>query len=311
MTRSFHATTDAGASPKAHRRQTGRPGGPDRRDARLARNMEARRAKLDERTYGGANVVPSCDDGSRRTSIQTAGVAFLGNGMSYLVAMAVEAIGHQAVTVTVRAMGQGDLSFAAELHERSLPHGLFPALGRRFLMRYLETYVRSANGVALIAEWAGAPAGFLVGVLDEPAHYREVVRRRGARLAAAGLAALASRPRVALWFWRTRAFRYVIGLRRLAKGRATEGIERRSGRPGAVLSHVAVLPELRGSGVGSELVESFSAAARAANVSGIRLTTRSGIEGAARFYLRLGWRRVDGFVDADGLSWERLRFDLT
>ena len=228
--------------------------------------------------------------------------------MSYRATMAVETIGPPAMTVVVRAMEPEDLSFAAGLQERSLRHGLFPALGRRFLVHYLETYMRSSAGVALIAECAGRPAGFLVGVLDEPAHYRQVIRRRGTRLAASGLAALVARPRVAWWFWRTRACRYVLGLRRLARGRTAELANQ---RPAAVLSHVAVLPDLRGTGIGSDLVESFSDAARAASVAAITLTTRAGTEGAGDFYLRLGWRRMDGFVDADGLSWDRFRFDLS
>jgi len=224
--------------------------------------------------------------------------------------MALEVLGPAAMTVVVRAMEPEDLPFAAGLHVRSLPHGLFPALGRRFLAHYVGTYVRSSAGVALVAERAGSPVGYLVGVLDEPAHYRQVVRRHGARLTAAGLAALAVRPRVAWRFWRTRARRYVLGIGRLARGRTAAAATPGTERPAGVLSHVAVLPELRGAGVGSDLVEAFSAAARAAGIEQLKLTTRAGADGAGDFYTRLGWRRTDTFVDADGLSWERYRFDL-
>lgn len=223
--------------------------------------------------------------------------------------MAVETIGAPAMTVVVRAMEPRDLPFAAALHERSLRHGLFPELGQRFLVRYLETYIHSPASVALIAEWAGAPAGFLVGVLHEPSHYRKVLRRRGARLAGAGFAALVRRPRVFRWFCRTRARRYALGLRRLVLSAPVAPPVSANERPAAVLNHVAVLPELRSAGIGARLVGTFTDAARDAGVEAARLTTRAGSEGAGDFYRRLGWRRTGAFVDADGLSWERFRFD--
>lgn len=230
--------------------------------------------------------------------------------MSYRALMAVEAIDPATMTIVVRAMEPSDLSFAAALHEHSLRHGLFPALGRRFLVRYLGTYVDGGASVAFVAELAGSPAGFLVGVLDEPAHYRQVVRRHGTKLAASGIMALMTRPRVAWTFFRTRARRYILGIGRLARGASAGSSGATNTLPAAVLSHVAVIPELRGSGVGSDLVSAFTAAARAASTASIRLTTRTGADGAGDFYVGLGWRRVDTFVDADGLSWDRLRLDL-
>jgi len=231
--------------------------------------------------------------------------------MSYCASMSVAPIGSPTMTVVVRNMEPEDLLFAAELHGRSLRHGLFPALGRRFLVHYIGTYLRTSAGVALVAECAGKPAGFLVGVLDERTHYRQVIRLDGVRLTVVGLTALACRPRVAWRFFRTRAFRYVVGIGRLARGRSARSDRSTTDPPAAVLSHVAVLPDLRGAGVGCDLVEAFSAAARAASITTIRLTTRAGAEGAGDFYRHLGWRRTDTFMDADGLAWDRFRFDLS
>lgn len=230
--------------------------------------------------------------------------------MSYRAIMAVEAINPPTMTIVVRTMEPRDLCFAAALHEQSLHHGLFPTLGRRFLVRYLRTYLSGDASIALIAELAGSPAGFLVGVLDESTHYRQVLRRHGTKLAASGIVALMTRPQVAWRFSRTRACRYVLGIGRLARGARRGSGDAASKRAPAVLSHVAVIPEVRGSGVGSDLVAAFSAAARGASTAAIRLTTRTGTDGASDFYIGLGWRRVDTFVDADGLSWDRLRFDL-
>lgn len=231
--------------------------------------------------------------------------------VSYYGSMAVALTGMPTMTAVVRNMEPEDLRFAAELHGRSLRHGLFPALGRRFLARYLGTYLRTSGGVALIAECAGKPAGFLVGVLDERTHYRQAIRLDGVRLTVAGLTALALRPRVAWRFFRTRACRYVVGIGRLARGRKAPSDRSTTDPPAAVLSHVAVLPEFRGAGVGGDLVEAFSGAVRAATISTIRLTTRAGNKGAGDFYRQLGWRRTDTFMDADGFAWDRYRFDVS
>lgn len=213
--------------------------------------------------------------------------------------------------VTVREMTAVDLRIAAELHRRWLGHGLFPALGPRFLRCYLRTFLSGPAAVALVAEVDGAAAGFLVGVFDEPTHLRNVVRQHGLRLAATGLIALAARPRVAWRFARTRLRRYAGGLGRLARsGHSVDARFPVSPSIEAVLSHVAVAPEARSARVGSALVVRFSELARARGAAAARLVTRSGDAGAAPFYERLGWRRSGEFVDRDGLAWLRYRLVL-
>lgn len=216
-----------------------------------------------------------------------------------------------AHAVAVREMTEVDLRFASALHRSSLGHGLFPSLGPRFLRCYLRTFTSSPTAVALVAELDGAVAGFLVGVLDEPTHYRGVVRQHGLRLAAMGLTALAVRPRVALRFARTRMRRYVGGLGRLARADRSVGARVSAARPAdAILTHVAVAAEARSARVGSALVVRFTELARGRGAAAARLVTRSGEAGAGPFYERLGWRRGGEFVDRDGLTWLRYRLDL-
>lgn len=203
-------------------------------------------------------------------------------------------------------MCTSDLDFAAGLHLRCLNHGLFPALGKNFLRAYLNTFVASPFGLALLAENAGKPVGFLVGTSDDGAHYRYVVRRHGAMLALRGLIALLRRPAVAWRFAKTRAFRYVRGTIRLAT--ATSGPP--SSGKDAVLAHMVVVPQARGYGVGSALAQFFVRQMDSGRVSGVRLTTRSNSAGASGFYEKLGWHPQTRFVDQDGLEWLRLRLEL-
>lgn len=223
------------------------------------------------------------------------------------------------MAVTTRPMERGDLAFAASLHLEHLPHGLFPSLGPGFMRQYLGTFRDPATSVALIGEYNGTAVGFLVGILDEPEHYRQVLRRHGLRLGAAGLGALAVRPRVAWRFLRTRLRRYVVGAFRLARRApvapttdrpSSPATDRSAPTPLPVLSHVVVSEDGRGSGVGGALVHAFTDAARATGVRGARLLTMSGADGASGFYERLGWHPTAEFVDADGGSWTRLEIDL-
>lgn len=209
--------------------------------------------------------------------------------------------------LAVREMDLADLGRAAHLHHRTLPHGLFPLLGRRFLRLYLRSFVVGPAGVALVVTAEGMTVGYVVGTTDEAAHYAGVLRRQGLGLAVAALAAMARRPRVAVYFLRTRAVRYLRGAIRLGRAAPAGPSERASRR--AVLEHVAVELEWRGAQLGTLLVGSFVERAHAAGVARIELLTRDDADGAAAFYDKLGWRRVDRLVDPHGVGWQRFASD--
>ena len=211
------------------------------------------------------------------------------------------------VDIAIRQMAHTDLRFAAGLHLAALPHGLFPRLGERFLSAYLATFIDGRDAVAFVSTQHGRPTGFLVGVLDEPSHYRWVVRRRAPRLAAVGFAAILRRPGIAIHFARTRLLRYARGLVRLGRRSTAASSLRIEARP-AVLSHLAVHAEDRRSGSGGGLVSGFLEAVRRSDGTRARLVTTPGRAGAGSFYERLGWRRGPAVDDGDGLTW--VRYDI-
>lgn len=208
--------------------------------------------------------------------------------------------------VQVRTMRASDGRYAAALHRECLPHGLFPALGDRFLARYLFSYATSPFGIALIVDVDGAPAGFLVGSLDELAHRSHVVRWNGTSLAIRAGMAMLARPPVAWRFLRTRVVRYVVGFtrRRLAASAAVPEAH------AAVLAHVAVAPSARGIGAGAELVRNFLQRVAATEARSAVLLTRDDELGAGAFYACLGWDHDGHLTDRDGLSWAKFRIDL-
>lgn len=206
-------------------------------------------------------------------------------------------------------MEPGDLRFVTALHLQSLKHGLFPALGASFMRAYLSTFLESPLGFALVAQRDGAPLGFVVGASEERRHYQFVLRRSGPRLMLLGTVGLLLRPWVAQRFIRTRMRAYAAGLVRL--GRGDPSPVRRAAGVEVVLSHLAVVPDARGQGVGASLVTAFLDRARTTGATSARVVTLAGSAGAGVFYDRIGWVAVGTFADRDGLTWTRYRQDVT
>ena len=203
----------------------------------------------------------------------------------------------QPGSATLRAARIDDLDFCTALHAETLPHGFFAELGYSFLRAYLATFVSSPHAVALLLTLRDAPVGMVVGVLRPRAHRHWVLRHRGFRLAILGATALATRPRLAVRFARTRIVHYFRAWRRRRNPPTTQP----TGQP-AVLSHVAVAPGAEGAGFGRQLVEAFVEAARDAGSQRVVLATLAGEAGAAGFYRKQGWFESAPSLNFDGQS---------
>ncbi|MDA2813440.1 GNAT family N-acetyltransferase [Nocardiopsis sp. RSe5-2] len=226
--------------------------------------------------------------------------------------------------VSLRAMELDDVPTVVRLHRANLPSGFFVELGDRFLGRYYRSFLTSPAAVALVAESGGAAAGFLVGSTDEAAHHRHLMRFSRWDLARAGLASLLVRPELTARFMRTRARRYLRGMRRspgpgpAGSGRNADGGGGTGGGEGTggaplrtgVLSHIAVDSGVRRSGVGAVLVGGFTGIARVHGVERLRLYTGHDNQAAQRFYRRLGWEEQPVQHDIDGVPWTPFVLDL-
>ena len=211
--------------------------------------------------------------------------------------------------VSLRVMELRDVPLAVRLHRLNLPAGFFVELGDRFLERYYRTFLTSPAAVALVAEVDGRPAGFLVGSMDEAVHHDHMLQLERWRLARAGMMSLLVRPELTVRFVRTRARRYIRGIRRSEPGPgagADRGEQLRTG----VLSHVAVEENMRRAGVGATLVERFADIARLHGTRRLRLYTSGDNESAKRFYERLCWEPQAEQADMDGKLWTPFIFEL-
>lgn len=217
--------------------------------------------------------------------------------------------------VTIEAATAADFRETSELHRRYLAAGIFPRMGARFLRCYHETFAASPHGVALAARHDGELVGFLLGTVDNAAHYRWVVNERGVALARSGVTALLLRPHVAWSFVTTRLGRYLRGVRRhLARpdrGHGAASAHDAGHRPQlAILTHVATADGARRRGVGRQLVEAFLTQARACGAEEARLITASPGPAVA-FYAGLGWETVADRRARDGSEVREYRMVLS
>lgn len=214
-----------------------------------------------------------------------------------------------ALAATLRVMSLEDVAFAAALHRAALSDAFFVRLGPAFLRAYYRTFATSPASVGLIAELEGTPVGFIVGTIDEGAHYRHVTRT-GGRLAVMGIISLIWHPTLARQFMRTRARRYVQGFVRLAWGRTSSAEDHGKATRHGVLAHLAVDPDRRHLRAGTELVNAFVRTASAQGTSRLQLTVAAENDPAASFYERLGWTFQGERYDLDGRMWQVRRLDL-
>lgn len=198
----------------------------------------------------------------------------------------------------VRHMTCDDLAFVTAEHLDNFPDGFFAKLGPGFLTRYCMTYLTSPHARAYVAEDGGRPVGFLLGVLDPPAHRQHLLAEHGRVLLTRGLAGLAARPRLAMRFLRTRLVRYFLTLTR---GRqATDAGDRDVAGPTAVLAYIAVSHRTRSRGAGGAMILRFVADAGHAGCARVSLVTAAGSAGAGSYYERRGWTRRGETRTPDG-----------
>lgn len=215
---------------------------------------------------------------------------------------------HEHSPVPLTWMRPHDVGEVVRLHVAALPPSFFSRLGGRFLREYHRCYAVSPFAGGIVATHEGVLCGFVVGSLRTPEHAAWTLRRRGLRLAVLAAVSLIVRPRLLVFFLRTRVGRYARGLtRRVASRRAGATVSGPAAAAPAVLAHVAVAPAWRGRGLGESLVRSFCAAAWQAGAADVELVTLAGPRGAAAFYTRLGFTQTAERVDEDGTGWTYFR----
>jgi ribosomal protein S18 acetylase RimI-like enzyme len=171
------------------------------------------------------------------------------------------------------------------VHLESFQGFFLAEMGREFLMEFYSSLLLDASCIAFVAELNGGAVGFVVGT-RRPAHlYRRILLKSGWRFLSAGLESVLKSPRMALRL-----------LRRVFAAQQASYDQRE-----ALLMSIAVLPSMQGRGVGRQLVNAFTDAAKQRGASSVSLTTDR-LKNAAvnRFYVRFGFRRRCTLMTEEG-----------
>ena len=183
-----------------------------------------------------------------------------------------------------------DLGGMARAHVAAFPGQFMTQMGRRWLAALYRLYVRSEDGIALVA--CEDDTGRVVGLVAGGAPSLRTQFLSGARL---------RYPHVLIWRFltrkvvRTKMLSYLLGKLRPKRGRRSDIVAERSAtlpaNHGSLLS-ICVIPEYRGTESASRLIEAFQDESRRRGYEAIELTVRSVNARAMAFYEKHGWRRM-------------------
>ena len=239
----------------------------------------------------------------------------------------------------IRELQKKDTVASSTLHREVLGMEFLARCGPRFLCRYHKAWIESPAGLALAAvDEHERVVGVVLGALVPGVHFRTMVRRHGLQLAFwLGTRAI-THPAFARELLATRFLRYTRGIARILFCGASPVLRRRSWRspggasreldaatprpaPGAPsgredsatkkgeITHLMVMHDLRGTGVGRELLEEARRAGQREGLDEFVLVTPPDL--AARgFYEHLGWRFTGTLTSRSGESFVRYRLPL-
>lgn len=189
--------------------------------------------------------------------------------------------------LTVRPMIPADVPAVVDVHLRAFPGFFLSFLGPRFLREFYRSFLRDPRGVAFVAEETATSRilGVAAGPLSPDGFFRSLLARRWWAFFMASVGPLVRNPGI---------------LPRLARAVSYRG-EPPAGLKRALLSTIAVAPELQRRGIGLSLIGVWSEAVRAQGAPGCYLTTDAvSNDPVNRFYERAGWTRARTLETPEG-----------
>lgn len=179
-----------------------------------------------------------------------------------------------------------DIDNAVELHMKAFPNFFLSFLGPKFLKEFYISFLKDRKGIGFVARQSrGDVKGIIVGPTDPNGYFKHLIKRRWWAFTLASVGALIRKPSIAIRL--IRALRY--------SGDSPKGPTR------ALLSSIAVNPNVQSKGVGSALVKRWMMEVQQRGAIGCSLTTDAeGNETVNRFYHSLGWRIDSSFNTPEG-----------
>jgi len=202
----------------------------------------------------------------------------------------------EAAKTKIRPLECEDVDTVVSVHLRAFPSFFLSFLGPRFLREFYGSFLVDPMGLGFVAvDGGGRVLGVVVGPLNPAGYFKRLLKRRWWAFCLASISAVLRRPKVL-----PRLFRAVV-----YRGEAPTGPVR------ALLSSIAVDPQVQGGGVGRKLVERWVQEVRAAGGSGCFLTTDAeGNEAVNAFYRKLGWKLESSYSTKEGRRMNRYVLDF-
>jgi GNAT superfamily N-acetyltransferase len=200
------------------------------------------------------------------------------------------------LNIEITTMSSSHINSVVQIHLRAFPIFFLSFLGPRFLREFYSSFLVDSQGVGFVAlSSAGQILGVIVGPVDPRGYFKRLLKRRWWKFCMASIAAVVQRPSCI-----PRLFRAVF-----YRGESPAGVQR------ALLSSVAVDPNVQSVGVGKKLVEHWLREVRRRGATGCYLTTDAeGNEKVNQFYQSLHWR-IDGvYLTPEGRRMHRYVYDF-
>lgn len=202
------------------------------------------------------------------------------------------------MTFNIVAIKSTYIQQIVDVHMQAFPNFFLTFLGPRFLKEFYSSFTYDSAGIGFVAENAetGQVIGVIVGPLIPEGYFKRLLKRRWWAFCLASVIAVINRP---------------IIIKRLFRALFYRG-EAPSGQKRALLSSIAVLPQLQRCGVGQALVQKWVDEVERRGSSGCYLTTDAhNNDKINNFYQKLGWKIESTYSTPEGRVMNRYILDFT
>jgi len=190
------------------------------------------------------------------------------------------------------------ISQIVEVHIEAFPNFFLTFLGPKFLREFYKSFLYDSAGIGFVAEdsESGQVLGVIVGPLVPDGYFKRLLKKRWWAFCIASVMAVLKRPVIIKRLFRALFYR----------GEAPSGQQR------ALLSSVAVSPQVQGQGVGQALVKKWVEEVERCGCSGCYLTTDAhNNDKINRFYQKLGWQVESTYTTPEGRVMNRYVLDFS
>ena len=173
---------------------------------------------------------------------------------------------------SIRPMRSDEGAAVAVIHLNAIAQGFLSSLGPKFLTELYTALPSCPSGFAFVCELGGGPVGFIACADDTRRLFKEILRRRGVRLALAMVPAL----------WKPGV---------ISNSLETLSYPREVGEemPSPEILSIAVTEGARGRGIGKALMRRAMAAFRGKGIDRVKVAVESGNHHAQHLYRSLGF----------------------